>query len=136
MAADLHIHILEGVDESDLREFFRNTLGSKYFGVVPSKRDPAIIDKIFSTPAVWVGEVSWLKAALFAGGGSEYVPGPVKQVSEIVGEDLPIIDDALIARIESAMKSANHTSYSVAEASKVVEFLRKHIGKRAFCVSW
>lgn len=32
MAADLQIHVYEYLEESDLRNFFNNTMGSVYFG--------------------------------------------------------------------------------------------------------
>jgi hypothetical protein len=144
MSADLSIHIFEGIDESDLDIFFSNAIGSKYCKPLFSKeseeaakkkKDDDLYIKIGSTPEVWVGEVSWLKADLFDDADA-FIPTPVQLVSELIGEDLPIIDDELINNIETALKLENKTSYRVAKPEDVVKFLRKHKGKRAFTVSW
>jgi len=134
MAADLQIHVADRSIEPVLARFNSNTLGSKYF----SPRcgfDDAAFEIIGETPSVWVGEVSWLKAALF-GDAEAFVPDPVAQVHEIIGEDLPVIDDALIARVTEALKAPNVTSYSIATADEVIRFLTEHKGKCAFTVSW
>lgn len=91
--------------------------------------------KISDSPNIWVGSVSWLKAALT--GSDEFVPDPVGAVAERIGEDLPVIDETLIEDIETALARENTTSYETEdEESDVVAFLRKHMGKRAFTVSW
>lgn len=139
MAADLHIHIFEGATEDDLAEFFSNTIDSKYFGFCLRRRSYEEIvqshRKIGMTPHIWVGEVSWLKAGLL-GDEERYVPGPVQAIADIIGEDLPVIDDVLIERIEAAMHEPNTTSYRLAAAQDVLEFLKEHKGKRCFTVSW
>lgn len=137
MAADMCIHIFQGITEDDLRIFFSNALGSKYFGTVaPSDEElDQAFHKIARTPNVWVGEVSWLKAALFED-EEKYIPTAIEQIHEIIGEDLPVIDDELIARIEQALRLPNKTRYRVAKPEEVVEFLRKYKGERCFTVSW
>jgi hypothetical protein len=136
MAADLHIHILKGIEESDLAAFNSNTLGSKYFNPrTVDQTDFSIYDKIGDTPNVWVGEVSWLKAALFED-AAEFVPSAVEAIHGFIGEDLPVIDDELIDKVASAFALANTTQYKLENDEKVIEFLRQHKGERAFTVSW
>lgn len=140
MAADLYIHVFEGITEEDLKIFFSPTIGSKHFGAYLNHQDfnrmwEEVYSKISETPSVWVGEVSWLKAAIFDD-EETFIPEPISKVVDIIGEDLPVVDDELISRIEEAMKLPNKTKYRVNDPAEVVEFLRKHKGKRVFTVSW
>lgn len=148
MAADLHIHVFKGIDEKDLAAFFSNTLGSKWFK--PHTWDEQggeddVYSKISDTPNVWVGEVSWLKAALFADSDS-FVPDAIGAISELVGEDLPVIDDKLIDGIKQALGLPNNTArqdgvmagagYAISDENGVIAFLEQHRGERVFTVSW
>jgi len=144
MAADLHIHVFVGITEEDLAKFNSNTLGSKYFNPVSSgtsQQDDRLraLEMVRGTPAIWIGEVSWLKAALF-GDSDTFVPSTVHGVNEIIGEDLPEVTEAFIARLRTAWGVGgapnNDTSYSVEQWSKVEEFLRQHMGQRLFTISW
>ena len=136
MAADLHIHIFEGIAEKDLSGFFANTWGSKYFnlGKGSSWDDPSR-KKVGDTPSVWVGEVSWLKAALFDD-SEAFIPDPVGAISELVGEDLPVIDDSFMEKVKEAMAMPNETGYSLAHAEEILAFLEEHKGKQVFTISW
>lgn len=136
MAADLWIHIFKDITEEDIRVFFSNAVGSKYFNTVqPSDEERReALNKLARTPGVWVGEVSWLKASLT--GDNRYVPEAVERIFEIIGEDLPVIDDELIARIEQALRLPNNSIYSVSEPEPVIEFLRQHKGERCFTITW
>lgn len=134
MSADLHIHTMKGIDEGVLARFFCNTLGSKYFRFT-SGWDEEAHELVSATPNIWVGEVSWLKAGLF-NDPEHFVPDVVQAVSEAVGEDLPVIDDAFIEKISIALDSGNTTSYRTAEREAVLAFLNEHRGERAFTVSW
>jgi hypothetical protein len=141
MAADLHIHVYEGLTEEDMRIFFSNTIGSKHcpFPFMPEispEDERKVLAKIHKTPNIWIGEVSWLKAAMFEDGDS-YVPDPVAKVSEIVGEDLPVIDDEFIKKIVEALGAENKTSYDTEkDEDSVRAFLEKHKGKKVFTISW
>lgn len=137
MAADLHIHVFEGVTEQDLADFNSNTLGSKYFNPrsVAEKSNDTSYDKICETPQIWIGEVSWLKAALFED-SENFIPSTVMRISELIGEDLPVLDDELIAGILAAFDAPNDTSYSLANKNEVAAFLEQHKGKQVFTVSW
>lgn len=98
MSADLSIHVFEGITEEDLRMFFSSSLGSKYFDFKQTNEEWFdSYDKIASTPEIWVGEVSWLKAALFEDADT-FIPNTIAKVTEIIGEDLPIIDDSLLKK--------------------------------------
>ena len=139
MSADLHIHVMEGVTADDLRCFNAHTLSSKYFDMNRRECDTnydcrhwrAIID----SPQIWVGSVSWLKAMLLEA-TETYVPETVGKIAALIGEDEPIIDDDLIAKVREAFESTNDTSYSIADVNDVIAFLEVHRGKKAFTVSW
>jgi hypothetical protein len=169
MAADLHIHIFEDIDEKDMEIFFCTTVGSKWSpttkvmkSIPPDiskdkyyesetfrklfdeatvktdkldKRWSETCSKMSKTPNIWIGEVSWLKAALFDD-NERYIPDPVSAVNNIIGEDLPVIDDELVSKIVTALGLENKTSYAVTEPIEVKQFLEKHKGKRVFAISW
>lgn len=140
MSADLHIHILTpNITEGNLARFFSNNIGSKYFNPRPGQSSyddwTEAYSLIADTPNVHVGEVSWLKAGLFDD-AETYIPDAVGAVQAIIGEDLPLIDDALIARIAEAMGLENKTTYSLSAPNDVIEFLKAHCGERCFMVSW
>jgi hypothetical protein len=88
-----------------------------------------------ASPNVWVGEVSWLKAALFED-EEAFVPDAVAEVYEIIGEGLPVIDDALIEKIRTALGAQNRTGYNVTDPDPVIRFLEQHRGKPCFTISW
>jgi hypothetical protein len=143
MAADLHIHVFaEGeVDEEVFQDFFCGTIGSKYFDMEKNMNRDRSIDSyavISALPSVWVGSVSWLKAALFEDSDT-FVPDAVGSVAEIIeeGEEFVVIDDELIGKVAEALKQDNRTGYyEVAKQEEVISFLEGHRGKRAFTVSW
>lgn len=134
MAADMHLHILEGITEDDIAALERNTLGSKYFNPVPRFASDAY-DKIANTPQIWVGSVSWLGAFLM-GSTEADVPGPVLLIQRIIGENLPEITDQLIAEVGAALTAANTTCHHLAEPAAVIAFLQEHRGKKVFTISW
>lgn len=139
MGADLHIHIFEGITEDDLRIFFSNHLGSKYLDLHNNlsweDAQPAH-DRVSETPNIWIGEISWLKAVVLDD-AETFVPGPVAKIYELIGEDLPVLDDKLIKEILEALKIENKTSYSVEDKEDDIKsFLEKHKGKKVFTVSW
>lgn len=135
MGADLRIHILtDDFREKDYIAMNRNTMGSYYFDLSKYNYDPSLIDRCSDTPNFWVGSVSWLKAALFD--DDSFIPDAVNQISIIVGENFPIIDDGLIQKIISAMDSPNNTNYSLCDKSELKEWLEKHRGEKVFTISW
>jgi len=142
VAADLHIHILtDEFTEGDARTFMSNTLGSKWFAGFGEMIDKEpLYAKITDTPDIWIGEVSWLKAALFEDGEENYIPGHVQAVYDAIGEDFPIIDGDLIAKIDAAFGQPNTSIYTDGGFERthkeVMDFMRKHVGKRCFTVSW
>ena len=137
MAADLHIHVVpDDIEEKALPAFFSHTLGSKHFGDAFSEAErQAAFRRISETPNVWIGEVSWLKAALF-GDSDTFVPSTVQLVQDAVGEDLPTLDDELEQKILAAFEAKNETGYNLATVDQVRAFLAAHKGKRLFTVSW
>ena len=138
MSADLHIHVLEGVEERDIAILESSSLGSKYsslFNHHTTEQYDAAYDKIGNSPNIWIGSVSWLKAGLLDD-YDRYVPSTVEEISNLIGEDLPTLDEELIAKIVKAFDLPNNTSYELAERNAVREFLEKHKGKKVFTVSW
>ncbi len=143
MSADLHIHIYEGVEESDLSKFFSNTLGSKHFNPSPLNfsmseyNDPeGAWSKVTETPNIWIGEVSWLKASLIKGGAETFIPNTVSSINETIGEELPELTDELIGKLCAAFDLPNTTEYRITTADKVRAFLEEHRGKKVFTISW
>lgn len=138
MAADLHIHVLpDDIEEGVLAVMFSNCFGSKHFGpmrVSEGARTEAIM-RVSDMPGVWIGEVSWLKAALFED-SETFVPGPVQVVQDAIGEHLPRLDPALEQKILEALQVPNTTGYNISEVQPVADFLAKHRNKRLFTVSW
>lgn len=139
MAADLHIHVVPNepvtalvydydkpagerestitrtIDNAVFKSFFSHTLGSKWFSLSNTQEvsDDEAYALISHTPSVWVGEVSWLKAALFEN-EEDFVPGVVVQISDLIGQDLPVIDDQLIAKARAILERGdNVTNYAV-----------------------
>jgi hypothetical protein len=101
-------------------------------------------ERIKKTESVWVGEFSWLKAALH-NADELYVPDFVKLVQDAIDEDLPQIDDQLIDKIRQGRTLPNKTvhpdvmdgkGYSLEKVREVVSFLSEHRGKRAFTIGW
>lgn len=136
MAADLHIHVFEEIIEDDLKAFFCNTIGSKYFDPgIESKDWDEAFQKIARTHDIWIGEVSWLKAGLF-NDSDRFIPKTVENIQELIGEELPVIDDELIEKILDAFDSENKTGYRIAKKEDVEKFLIENKGKRVFTVSW
>lgn len=140
MAADLYIHVFGEITEDDLRVFKENTLGSKHFigflgKVSPDEVRDRSMALISRTVSVWIGEVSWIKANV-TGLREEYVPNTVLKVHELIGEDLPVLDEALKQKILSAFSEPNTTGYRINKKSEVEAFLTQNIGKRLFTVSW
>jgi hypothetical protein len=137
MAADLHIHVFtDKFTEEHYKKFQSNTICSKYFNPKPvGQTDSNLYELCADTPQVWVGEVSWLKAALTED-QETFVPNMVAKISEIIGEDFPVIDDELTGKILDACKIENTTQYDVTNKNSLEKFLKEHKGQKAFCISW
>ena len=145
MAADLHIHIFEGITKEDLKDFFSCTMGSKYFNPdclaksgnarIIHKKKLKIASEVMNTPMIWVGEVSWLKSQLTQDEDT-YVPQTVAEIYKIIGEKLPEIDDELIDKIKEALGKPNTTGYKISSKKPIIMFLEKYRGKRVFMINW
>lgn len=135
MAADLRIHILT-CEEEDVAKMNSHTLGSKHFNMFSPSPGFEVFEKIHETPSIWIGEVSWLKAGICEDGQETFVPSTVQAISELVGEEFPVIDDEFIKKIKEAFALENKTGYSLAEVGEVVEFLEQYKGRKVFTISW
>ena len=143
MGADLAIHIFDEktMKEEHIKAFFSSTLGSKHFSgfFVKTRKDRELEDEaktlVMKTKSVEVGGVSWLKAAVTEDNDT-YVPLTVKTVLDLIGEDLPVLDEELLNKILEAFDEPNTTTYSLNKKQKVEKFLKENMGKRLFTVSW
>ena len=143
MGAELCIHVYKGLTEQDFKIFFANSMGSKYFrgfggGYTVAQHETLgydeILKKIMDTPSVSVGDWSPLKAALFD--DDKFLPTPLEKIQEIIGEDLPVIDNEMIEKIGNALGLENTTYYDVSSDVPIVSFLMKHRGEQVFTMSW
>jgi len=136
MAADLHIHTMEGVTEYDLQVFFSHSLGSKWFDITTESDCFGPEWKaVTNSPSVWVCEVSWLKAGLLD--DDSYIPDLAAEITNLIREDLPIIDDDLIHQVKQIFnRMKQHEFYEQTDETPVLEFLEQHKGQRTFTVSW
>ncbi len=146
MSADLHIHVItDECTEDHVAIMLSNTLGTRFFDgfFVENRRQiyekehgiGSISTLVNSTPNIWIGEVSWLKAGM-SGDEETYIPDTVGEIHDIIGEEFPIIDDQLIKKISDAFNLPNHTSYRLQTKEKAIEFLEANKGKKAFTISW
>lgn len=145
MAADLHLHVFDDKFTPEHYKMFQsNVIGSKYFEPNPmgrGKRDYVneegkdLFTLCAETNQVWIGEVSWLKAAIFENEG-RYVPGPVIGVSELIDEDFPILTEKLKSEILGCFDIDNMSTYQVAHKQEVEDFLNRNMGKQLFTISW
>lgn len=145
MAADLHLHVrTPECTDAVMRSFFASTIGSSWgpasLADVPSTSGLGdwtdACHAVSRTPQVWIGEVSWLKAALFDD-GETFVPDPIGEIAELVGDDCTAeLTDEMIDRIVDALTRPNSTGYSIASIDEVRPWLEEHRGKPIFCVSW
>lgn len=122
MSVDVRLHIFEGVTEEELAKFCYHDVGSKHFSLskdVSVKEWNEIYEKVADTDNMLLEEVSWSDSET------------LKRIKAIVGEDLPVIDDALIGTIEKAIDSPNPNYFK-----KLVPWLRARTGKRCFIVVW
>lgn len=131
-----------------MKAMFSNSMGSRYFNPVMgsgSEKHQRLEREGHSAPSVWIGEVSWLKAGLLEDSDT-FIPQTVMKVHEIIGEDLPVIDDALIEKVRGAFELPNNTKkpdgvmngngYALAKVDEVVKWLEEHKGEKAFTISW
>lgn len=145
MAADYTIHIrTDEVTEEILNRLYRNVMGHPRekedpFDQEEWEKDPIEMGKhydiVYNTPHYVVGEVSWLKAAIFDD-DEAFIPDPIGRISELIGEDVKLIDQELIEGVRTAMLLPNQTGYTLNDGDGLVLFLSEHIGKECFAVSW
>lgn len=129
MAADMHIHVLDSHTTEEEVAYF-NLLAH----ASNDERYTTAYDHIAETPQCWIGEVSWLKAAL-SGDSGTYIPDPVKFISEIIGDGI-VLSEAVLREILAALRVENTTVCDIANVPEVEAFLKQHIGKKIFTVSW
>ena len=140
MSADLHIHASGKIPKEELEQYNKTYITSWKDGkdTYLDENDNELFydqEKIHNSESVWIGEVSWLKAGLMQDTDT-FVPSTVMRVSEIVGRNLPVIDDEFIDKVIESFSLPNTTQYTLADKEEVREFLEKHKGEMAFQISW
>jgi hypothetical protein len=127
MAADFCIRILEDVTEEEVLEF----LGPRFVDYEDRRE---LFYRIMRTPCVFVGQVSWLKAAI-SQAPETYIPEPIAMIDDLIGLSFPVIDDAFIEAVGRALEAPNTTTYHLNNPETVLAFLRKHKGKKCFALN-
>lgn len=126
MAADLSIHVMaEDVTEEQVRAF-RNPFGG---------HSDFLLKQIMKCPSVWVGEVSWLKAAL-TGDEDAFIPDPVGEIAAIFSGIDEVTDEKIKAAALAMTQKNQCDHYSIAKKRDVIAFLEAHKGKKSFTISW
>lgn len=144
MGADLAIHVLtKDFTEKHLEAFQSSTIGSRWFRWdgnqfernFEKEHNCNLYHLCSETPHVFVGEASFLKAALFED-SETFIPDTIEVICSIISDNLPIINDELIYEIEKSFNLTNKTQYELSESNDVIEFLKKHKGQKAFTIAW
>ena len=140
MAASLHLYAYVDGDltEEDFKQLFCNVFGSKYFNLsrCPSAmKQMEFMEKLLAKlPAIWVGEVSWLKNLFF--GDYQFVPNICLEIYNLVQEDRPVVNEELIAKVRKIFESNPvAAAYSTADCKDIVDFLEENLGRRLFTFS-
>lgn len=90
---------------------------------------------VHRTPAIKIGPLDYLEAAMCD--TLESVPEPVEAVADLFGRSpLAEIDEALIAAVVEALATRNFSAYQPAPTGEVVDFLKRHLGKKVFAAIW
>ena len=90
-----------------------------------------------------VGDVSWLKAALFEDGENTYVPSLIEAVSEIVptvSNGVKEITDEMIAEVKQAITASagveDESIYEQGDPESLLIWLDQYKGWQCWSVSW
>lgn len=129
MAADLYIHILEGLTEDEVKLFFCNDMGSKYFD----------LDKVELKHKLFNSEINNKFAdtlMVYVGSDSSIDNGLVSLIENFIGEDFPVITHDLIFGINHILNSKLEYYRLNPDRGEITDFLYKHLGKKCFCVNW
>jgi hypothetical protein len=133
MGSDMNIHVLEGITEKSIEILHSTSLGSKYFAgfykKFSQKQWNQACEDISNTPSIWIGSHSHFN-------DDDGNPQCITKLHDLISEDLPVLNDRLIAKIIKAMELPNKTSYSVNTIDEVKTFLEKYKGSKIFVVCW
>ena len=141
MSASMHIHSDSYISEEAIKCVMGNTIGSKYFGYkCPLERKYGLCEKHYDDVAnsdqVTVGDVSWLKAALFE--DDKYIPDTIGTINDIL-HDVPFLTERMAKEIDAAFGLDNESIYENTDESvreRVKEFCKRNIGSLVFTISW
>lgn len=130
MTADFHIHVLEGVTNQDVDNFLVPVVTPEYR---PHWR--LLMERIARTPNIWVGEVSWLGAAITED-ESTSIPDTIMALDRML-QTRPKLTPELERQILATFTLPNHTDhYRVADVQQVAAFLARYRGKQLFAITW
>lgn len=161
MAADIHLHstrvvggkrrraqlfelsadALDDITESDIRCFKSHSLGSRFFNLRGGCGTSMCIhwQRIMESDSVGLGEVSYLKAAIFD--DESYVPTGLTLIDTLIGEELPLLDVDMAVEIIVTLRRGSEGRESLYptiahDDHKLREFINRNIGSRLFLVAW
>lgn len=126
MAADLHIHVLNGdLTEADFKAFFHNTIGSHYEDLdneeLSAEKDKVFFkfadSKSFEVGKVWQEHIDAVDALI-----PEYPH--------------PMLTPELTRKIMEAFNIPAVHRHDSCDEHALLEFLRKNVGKQIFTVAW
>lgn len=157
MSADLHIHVrTKEITDDVLRAFFANTVGSKWSPLTALGENATTTDVVnafdtarlqgagFSdaygiiakTPDVWIGSVSWLKAALLED-REQFIPSVVNKIHDRIGDSGDcVVTKELIGEVAEYFDDDNDSQYDICDKASAIDFLNLHVGEKVFTVSW
>lgn len=148
MAASFTIHFLAGPEQQEAYKLINgNTIGSQYCTLMDGRRSEedsiardraqSLAHKVMATtPAVTIGDVSWLKAA-FLEDGERFIPSPIERMSELIGEEFPILDANLRDNLLSCLSLKNSSSYpDLISKEELQKALDANMGTTLCHISW
>lgn len=138
MSTDFTIHVMDStMTEEELKIFYSNHYGHKWFDFrvsAEARREVISLVAVKSSFRVYVGRVSFLKAALYD--NDAFFSDPINRICDLIDDGVTVIDDAFILEVGKAMNLPNHTKYPMSDADNVIEFLREHEGEKVFVRIW
>ena len=135
MSASFYLHIKTwAITENDLKI----ALGGNNLSASTIKEVNKAYNKINHTPCVYIGDVSWLKAALLE--DIKYIPSSIEKISNIFHNQdgiCVILTDEIIIEITEALLLPNDSDYTLGNNvnKKMKRFLKNHRGQEAFVVT-
>jgi hypothetical protein len=137
VAVDVAIHVMSAEITCDtLKAFYNNKLGHKWYNTYDmSTIDSGLIRGLIEeSPQVWIGEASFLDAAVYD--ADDAIPRTVMDVCHLIDDGVTVIDDSFLFDVQEVMDYPNTSKYPVAISRDVLEFLQQYKGMKVFIALW